>query len=210
MDVILSLVLVNSSDWREATSGLKMLKTIGQALFSTGLQYPKHSNLESKGEDYEVRTYEVTNWVSTTLTGMELDPAMNAGFRRLFKYIQGENERKEKVEMTAPVTCRVEPGAGPACETTFTVSFFIPEQNQADPPKPTNPEVFIENRPEFTAFVRTYGGFSREQTVREEHLKLAESLRRDGVPFREEPYYRAGYDSPFKLTNRRNEVWLLQ
>ena len=59
-------------------------------------------------------------------------------------------------------------------------------------------------------FSRTYGGFSREETVREEHLKLAESLRRDGVPFREEPYYRAGYDSPFKLTNRRNEVWLLQ
>ncbi|XP_031438072.1 heme-binding protein 2-like isoform X3 [Clupea harengus] len=169
MDVILSLVLVNSSDWREATSGLKMLKTIGQALFSTGLQYPKHSNLESKGEDYEVRTYEVTNWVSTTLTGMELDPAMNAGFRRLFKYIQGENERKEKVEMTAPVTCRVEPGAGPACETTFTVSFFIPEQNQADPPKPTNPEVFIENRPEFTAFVRTYGGFTNEQTHTHTH-----------------------------------------
>ena len=51
----------------------------------------------SQGEDYEVRTYEVTNWVSTTLTGMELDPAMNAGFRRLFKYIQGENERSKRL-----------------------------------------------------------------------------------------------------------------
>ncbi|XP_041951078.1 heme-binding protein 2-like [Alosa sapidissima] len=187
-----------------------MLKTIGQALFSTGLQYPKHSNLESKGEDYEVRTYEATRWVSTTLTGMEADAAMNVGFRRLFKYIQGENEKKVKVEMTAPVTCRVEPGAGPACESSFTVSFFIPQEHQADPPTPSSPDVVIENRPEFTAFVRTYGGFSREEMARAEHLKLIESLRRDGVQFREDPYYRAGYDSPFKLTNRRNEVWLLQ
>ncbi|XP_012673172.2 heme-binding protein 2-like [Clupea harengus] len=187
-----------------------MLKALGQVLFSSGLPSPKYTPTESKGKDYEIRIYETANWVSTSLKGMQGDPIMKEGFSRLFKYIQGENETKEKVEMTAPVTCRVEPGAGPACETTFTVSFFIPEQNQADPPKPTSPEVFIENRPEFTAFVRTYGGFTNEQTVREEYLKLAESLRRDGVQFREEPYYRVGYDPPFKLTNRRNEVWLLQ
>lgn len=61
---------------------------------------------------------------------------------------------EEKVEMTAPVTCLVDPGAGPACETTFTVSFYIPEEHQADPPLPSDPEVFLENRKEFTVFVR--------------------------------------------------------
>lgn len=59
-----------------------------------------------------------------------------------------------KVEMTAPVSCLIEPGAGPACESTFTVSFYIPEEHQADPPKPTDPDVFIENRQEVTLFVR--------------------------------------------------------
>lgn len=45
---------------------------------------------------------------------------------------------------------------------------------------------------------------------REELMKLMESLQRDGVPYMEKPFYAAGYDSPFKLTNRRNEVWVLK
>ena len=70
-----------------------------------------------------------------------------------------------KVEMTAPVSCLVNPGAGPACETSFTVSFFIPEEHQADPPRPTDLEnIFVESRKPFTAYVRyaehqdTWGG----------------------------------------------------
>ncbi|KAL2082168.1 hypothetical protein ACEWY4_021986 [Coilia grayii] len=186
-----------------------MLKAVGQVLF-TGLQTPKHTTVESKGKDYEVRRYECAKWVSTTLKGTQADAAMKEGFSRLFKYIQGENEKKEKVDMTAPVTCRIEPGVGPECESTFTVSFFIPQQNQADPPKPTSPNIFIENRPELTVFVRTYGGFSNDQMFSDEFQKLVECLRRDSVEFLQEPYYRAGYDPPFKLTNRKNEVWILQ
>ncbi|KAJ8009705.1 hypothetical protein DPEC_G00094300 [Dallia pectoralis] len=188
-----------------------MLKTIGQVLFSSGLQNPKFaSNEEKQATDYEVRTYETTNWISTTVTGMDQDAAMSTGFKRLFAYIQGNNHKKEKVEMTAPVTCLVDPGAGPACETTFIVSFYIPEQHQTDPPQPGDPDVYLENRKEFTAFVRTYAGFSNTQKSREELLKLLESLQKDGASYKNTPYYVCGYDSPFKLTNRRNEVWILQ
>lgn len=59
-----------------------------------------------------------------------------------------------KVEMTAPVSCRVDPGAGPACESQFTVSFYIPEEHQENPPEPSDPDVFVEHRKEFTAYVR--------------------------------------------------------
>ncbi|XP_064847319.1 heme-binding protein 2 [Oncorhynchus masou masou] len=188
-----------------------MLKTIGQAIFSTTLQNPKFTpNEENKAPDYEVRTYQTTNWISTTLTGMEQQAAISTGFRRLFSYIQGNNHNKENVEMTAPVTCLVDPGAGPACETTFTVSFYIPEEHQAAPPLPSDPELFLENRKEFTVFVRTYGGFTNMQKSREELLNLLESLQRDGARYKDMPYYVCGYDSPFKLVNRRNEVWILQ
>lgn len=57
---------------------------------------------------------------------------------------------------------------------------------------------------------RTYGGFSNEKMKREELLKLIESLQRDQVQYVDKPFYAAGYDSPFKLTNRRNEVWVLK
>ncbi|XP_051909418.1 heme-binding protein 2 [Hippocampus zosterae] len=187
-----------------------MFKAVGQAFFSYGLQYPKFTGPELQPKDYEVRTYQAAKWVSTTLSGTSLDESKGVGFRRLFNYIQGNNYQKVKVEMTAPVTCRVDPGAGPACESHFTVSFFIPEEHRDAPPQPSDPDVFLENRDEFTAYVRSYGGFSNETLERDELLKLKESLRRDGVHFAERPYYVAGYDSPFKLVNRRNEVWLLK
>ncbi|CAL8312771.1 unnamed protein product [Lota lota] len=186
-----------------------MLKTIGQALFSK-IENPKFTPGEKQGEDYEVRTYQAAKWVSTTTTGLQSDPAISTGFRKLFKYIQGANQNKVTVDMTAPVACLVQPGAGPACESTFTVSFYVPEEHQASPPEPSDETVFLEGKKEFTAYVRTYGGFSNEQSKQENLLKLVESLTRDGVPFQEQPYYTAGYDSPFKLTNRRNEVWILK
>ncbi|XP_060908037.1 heme-binding protein 2 [Labrus mixtus] len=187
-----------------------MFKAVGQVLFSSGLQNPPFTAAEKQGEDYEIRTYHATKWVSTTLSGMQWDPAMSTGFRRLFSYIQGNNKNKAKVEMTAPVSCRVDPGAGPACESQFTVSFFIPEEHQENPPEPGDAEVFVEHRKEFTAYVRTYGGFSNETLKRQELLKLLESLQRDGVPYVDKPFYACGYDSPFKLTNRRNEVWVFK
>ncbi|XP_005809612.1 heme-binding protein 2-like [Xiphophorus maculatus] len=187
-----------------------MLKALGQAFFSTGLKSPKFTAEEAKGQDYEIRTYHPTRWMSTTVSGMQGDECTSTGFRRLFRYIQGNNKNKAKVEMTAPVTCHVVPGAGPACESQFTVSFYIPDELQENPPEPTDPDVFLEDRKEFTAYVRTYGGFSNDNMKREELLKLLESLKRDGVEFVDKPYYTAGYDSPFKLTNRRNEVWVLK
>lgn len=186
-----------------------MLKAVGQVLFSTGYQSPKFTPEESKGQDYEVRTYHATTWVSTTVSEMEEEAALSTGFRRLFSYIQGKNQSKAKVEMTAPVTCLMDPGAGQS-PGTFTVSFFLPEKHQAEPPQPTDPEIFCENRKEFTAYVRTFGGFANPQMRQEERLKLLECLQRDGVLFQDQPYYTAGYDSPLKLTNRQNEVWVIK
>lgn len=187
-----------------------MLKAVGQALFSSGLQNPPFTPAEKQGQDYEIRTYQATKWVSTTVSGMEMDAATSTGFSRLFKYIQGKNSKEVSVEMTAPVTCCVEHGAGPACESQFTVSFYIPLEHQDVPPEPSDPEVFVEHRKEFTAYVRTFGGFAKEALKCDELKKLIESLERDGAEHVGKPFYTAGYDSPFKLTNRRNEVWVLQ
>ncbi|XP_053193144.1 heme-binding protein 2 [Scomber japonicus] len=181
-----------------------------KAMFSSGLQTPKFTEGETKAQDYEIRTYHATKWMSTSMSGMQWDATVRTCFGKLFNYIQGKNKNKAKVEMTAPVTCRVEPGAGPACESKFTISFYIPEEHQENPPEPSDSDVFVEHRKEMTVYVRTYGGFAKEKAKREELKKLIESLQRDGVPFVDQPFYTAGYDSPFKLTNRTNEVWILK
>ena len=110
--------------------------------------------------------------------------------------------------MTAPVATRVVPGAGPNCESSFTVSFYIPPANQADPPNPTNADVFIEEFPEMTVYTRSFGGFADDNKFLTEAKDLSSKL--NGRKVHEEFYFTAGYDSPFKLFNRTNEVWFVK
>lgn len=58
--------------------------------------------------------------------------------------------------------------------------------------------------------IRTYGGFSKDQATRQEHKNLFESLTKEDKQFVDQtgPYYYAGYDPPFKLFFRRNEIWM--
>ncbi|XP_077669244.1 heme-binding protein 2 isoform X3 [Eretmochelys imbricata] len=161
-----------------------MLKPNKQAVASR-LELPKWTAVPSQASDYEVRQYEPAKWVATSVKSMDYDSAVSTGFMKLFDYIQGKNEKGMKIEMTAPVTCHVEPGAGPFCESTITVSFYIPSDHQADPPKPSESDSFIENRPEMTVFVRSFGGYSSATKNQEELLTLAENLKRDGKVFDE-------------------------
>lgn len=70
------------------------------------------------------------SWVSTKGTGMEKDAAMRGSFMKLFDYISGANSAKAKIPMTAPVLTKIEPGQGPNCESTFTMSFYNPYNYQ--------------------------------------------------------------------------------
>ena len=90
------------------------------------------------------------------MTDISMDSATRFMFRKLFNYISGENGQNQKVKipMTAPVSVLIEPGAGPNCESTFTMAFYIPATFQEKTPVPTNPDVSIEERPELRVLVR--------------------------------------------------------
>jgi hypothetical protein len=57
---------------------------------------------------------------------------------------------------------------------------------------------------------RTYGGFSKDQVTKREHDALWNSLSEDDKRSvdKSAPFYFAGYDAPFKLFHRRNEIWM--
>lgn len=110
--------------------------------------------------------------------------------------------------MTAPVATRIVPGAGPNCESTFTVSFYIPPKHQSDPPAPTSNDVFIEDFPEMTLYASSQGGFMKEEHWLNEARDLSQKLHDKSI--HKEFYFTAGYDSPFKLFNRNNEVWFVK
>ncbi|XP_005389333.2 PREDICTED: heme-binding protein 2 [Chinchilla lanigera] len=159
---------------------------------------------------YEIRHYGPAKWVSTCVESMDWDSAVQTGFTKLNSYIQGKNEKGMKIKMTAPVTSYVEPGPGPFSESCITVSLYVPSEQQSDPPRPSESDVFIEERAAMTVFVRSFDGFSSAQKNQEQLLTLASILREDGKVFDEKVFYTASYSSPFKLLDKDNEVWLIQ
>ena len=61
--------------------------------------------------------------------------------------------------MTGPVSMRILPGEGPNCESNYTMSFYIPSDLQDSPPAPSDPDVYIEERPGFQLVAKEFGGF---------------------------------------------------
>ncbi|XP_046548673.1 heme-binding protein 2-like [Haliotis rubra] len=174
--------------------------------FCHGLGCPRFTVLKSVKGEYEAREYSASQWVSTNSVGVDYAEASRTNFMRLFKYISGKNSAGEKIDMTAPVIIKIIPGPGPACESNFTMSFFVARDN---PPRPTDPKVSLQRFPSFRAYVRSFGGYYMESIT--PWLKEAEKLSGylNGTSYNTDYYYTAGYDSPFTFFKRHNEVWFI-
>jgi len=179
--------------------------------FCHGLDCPAFTNVTST-EGLELRVYETYLWSSTQIQGTSLDDATTEGFNRLFAYISGDNEAGQKIDMTSPVLVKTVPGSGPNCVSTFTVSFFVPftYQTSVGPPKPTSSLVYIETIPSMEVAVNEFGGFAEQKTIIAQAAveQAAVSNSSQVVNADGENWWYAGYDPPFRLTNRHNEVWI--
>jgi len=166
------------------------------------LECPEFHSNGTKGDLYEIRTYPAGWWVGTTHKGINKD---SDSFMKLFNYISGANEKKQKIAMTAPVITEIVPGAGPNCESTFTMSFYVPKALWSDIPKPTASDVFLHHVEERTVYVRAFDGFAKQADYISNAAALAESIN-DETKYHGDMWLTAGYDSPFRFTGRRNEV----
>ena len=169
---------------------------------------PKFTVAETK-DGYEVRKYEPSKWVGTVVSSMSWSSALDIGYKKLYAYREGENKEGTKLEMALPVVTKIVPSQGPACESTFTILFFVPFANQANTPEPTNKDVVIVNLPAVTAYVASFGGVENDELLQSSATKLGDALMRDKVNFVKDYYFTAEYDPPTVKTNRHNEVWFL-
>jgi len=167
--------------------------------------------------DVELRRYPGVVLAETTA------PSSRAAFRRLFRYIAGENAGGREVEMTAPVRAdgvdismtapvRVGRGAGPmpVAETedgSVTMAFYLPsEYTLADAPEPRNPDVELVAEPPRTLAVRRFSWWPTADRVADQERRLLEALDDHGIERVGEPFY-LGYDAPGTLPFlRTNEV----
>lgn len=182
--------------------------------FCHGLDCPVYTVLAEK-EGYEVRLYNASKWVGTTVEDLSWDSAGKTGFNLVADYISGANSAQKKIPMALPVAVKITPGQGPACDSSFTVLFFIPFSYQANTPTPTNPNVTIVELPSLTVYVGEYSGDPTDDTVVQNADQLANDLQRDNENFVSDFFFTGTYDSPYfnypnmRDADRHNEVWLL-
>lgn len=80
--------------------------------------------------------------------------------------------------------------------------------NAASVPKPTGSGVSISNLPALDVYVLPYGGFSSAAMEHAKADELIKKLQGAKEPFDAKYWFTAGYDSPYTLVNRHNEVWI--
>ena len=145
-------------------------------------------------EVYEIRKYSDL-LVVETITSNE-----NSGFRKLFNYISGENEKNEEIKMTAPVTQLQKDG------NTF-MQFYLPLKfNKENIPNPSNSNVKISKmKAGFYAVIKYSGRNSEKNFIKHRNI-LEEELKKNNISILSSAI-KASYNSPFTLPMlRRNEA----
>ncbi|XP_028268872.1 heme-binding protein 2 [Parambassis ranga] len=165
-----------------------------------------HPICEANG--YEVRYYESVKWVSTDEKFFWMDIAVMKAFRRLYKYITGENENGEKIQMTTPVVVK-RPKEQGFRMNDYTISFLLPADYQKNAPKPTDPKVYIHDSPDMRVYVKSYGGWMTGMSDNYKAEDLSSVLNSVNAEYEKEFHYAAGYNSPLTIFNRHNEVWFV-
>ena len=148
----------------------------------------------SKSELYEVRKYSDRLVIETKTSDQ------SSGFRKLFKYISGDNKDKKEIKMTTPVTQTEKNG-------NMTMQFYIPtEFDESNVPDPNNSEVKILNIKGGYYAVIIYSGRASDNNYVKHKNILEDQLKKDKISIISKPI-RATYNSPFTLPMlRRNEV----
>ena len=179
---------------------------------------PKYNILESvESAPIEVREYSEIIVARTTVDA-NYDDASTVAFRRLFRYISGENTVGGKIAMTAPVETSRRSKSGEkiamtapvfqdATEERWTMAFVMPAKyTMDDVPRPTNPNVEVALLPPRRVAVLTFNGRYDDETFASQSAKLESWVRDRGLEPTSSPRL-AGYDPPYTLPFlRRNEV----
>ncbi len=166
-------------------------------LRSGGIETPEYQVLAAYGK-VEVRRYPKMLVAKTTTSDNSFDRSGSNGFRTVANYIFGGNERNQKIAMTAPVVMNL--------GDTASMYFVMPkEYGKDDLPKPTSPNVEVTEVGSKVLAVLRFGGFSSDQSIKSHCDELAQTLREQGIEPASDFMY-MGYNAPWDVINRRNEV----
>jgi hypothetical protein len=162
-----------------------------------GIETPEYEVLKKYG-DVEIRKYPNMLVAKTALSNNSFENAGSNGFRTIANYIFGGNEGNQKIAMTAPVVMSMGDSA--------SMYFVMPKQYAKDQlPKPIGNNVSIVEESAKVLAVLQYGGFSSDKDIKKNCEILQQELTKQNVSTKGSFMY-MGYNAPWDVVNRRNEV----
>jgi effector-binding domain-containing protein len=204
---------------------MKSLLSILASMFVAGCSVVGQSNVDTapytlltsdESRKIEVRNYESMVLVSASMSGS----SGNSAFRKLFKYIGGENEGATEIAMTAPVIMADKKTSKKGIEISMTAPVFMNESAEtslmsfvmpnnftlATTPKPTDPDVQVSALKNYKVATIQFSGTMSDSNVEKYSQILSTWITNNGYTAISTPV-RAGYNGPITLPMmRRNEI----
>jgi hypothetical protein len=171
-------------------------------------------NVVEKDNRFEVRDY-APHILAETIVEGDLEEAGNKAFKRLFRYISGDNRSRKKGAMTAPVSQQpvgekikmTAPVGQRQVQEKWAVSFMMPASYTIETlPEPENQDVTLRQVPARRMASVIYSGFWSEKRYLRYKLELESWIKERGLTIVGDPIW-ARYNPPFTpWFLRRNEI----
>ena len=163
-----------------------------------GIETPNYKVIKTLG-DVEIREYPQMILAQTKLGGKRYKSNGNNGFGVVANYIFGGNQQQQKIAMTAPVIMNMS-------DTEASMSFVMPSQYQlAELPTPNSTAVSLVSQDSMKLAVLRFGGFSSDEKIAKHAQILTQVLKVNNIQTKGSLLY-MGYNAPWDVINRRNEV----
>jgi len=163
-----------------------------------GIETPNYKVIKTLGE-VEIREYPQMILAQTKLGGKRYESNGNNGFSVVANYIFGGNQQQQKIAMTAPVIMNMS-------DADASMSFVMPSQYQmSELPIPNSKAVSLVKQDSMILAVLQFGGFSSDEKIAKHAQLLTQVLEKNNIRTKGSLLY-MGYNAPWDLINRRNEV----
>ncbi|XP_057316840.1 heme-binding protein 2-like [Hydractinia symbiolongicarpus] len=128
-------------------------------------------------------------------------------YKVIRQYIDGYNVKKIKYNLTVPVLLRV---AFQKNLVNLHSHMWIPPHVFPFLSKPLNPKLHFVHQRNYCVFVRSFGGriHSYDVELKKQVDILKSDLDKAGLAYPQDFFWFAGYDAPWTVHGRHNEVWL--
>ena len=151
-----------------------------------------------KYDRFEIRKYNAKTVAITNLANSSFKEMSRNGFRRIASYIFGGNASNQQIAMTAPVKMDMGPSS--------SMSFYMPENYSISSlPEPNRKDVILTTEPAKIVAVIQFSGWANNSILNSKFEELKSFLEDENISFNNEYSY-LGYNPPYQLVNRKNEV----